>query len=246
MMVASYGPVITTDGLILCLDAANPRSYPGSGTSWFDISGQNNHFTLFNSPTFGSGGFTFNGTNQYAASAANINLTTFDSVTVIIAFRSTNSSVQSLVLEHTVSWNSQPGGFGFGVHSNGDVNVVNSLTTNHFSPSQNSVARNYNFVQNNDWSVHTNIWTRIADPAGRLTYVNNNNLQPFVDGPATTGTGNATTNGLFANAVMYLCCRGGTTGFSPLQVGYLMMYNRKLSAAEVQQHFDALRGRFAI
>jgi hypothetical protein len=245
-MGAFAGPSVVSNGLILCLDAANPRSYPGSGTSWFDLSGSNNHFTLFNSPTFGSGVATFNGINQYAASTANIDLAAFDSITVIIGFRTTTTTTTGLVIEHTISWNTQPGGFGFGAHSNGGFDVINTFTTNHFSPVANSVARNYSFIQNNDWAIHTNIWTRIADPTGRLTYINNNNLQPFVNGPSTTGTGTATANGQFANAVMYLAVRGGTLGFAPLQVGHLLMYSRKLSATEVQQNFDALRGRYGI
>ena len=40
-MTISYNPIIVTSGLGLCLDAGNPRSYPGSGTSWFDVSGNN-------------------------------------------------------------------------------------------------------------------------------------------------------------------------------------------------------------
>jgi hypothetical protein len=43
------GPDIVEDGLILHLDAANGRSYPNTGTGWFDLSGNNNHFQLFNS-----------------------------------------------------------------------------------------------------------------------------------------------------------------------------------------------------
>jgi hypothetical protein len=38
-MGISYNPRIITDGLVLCLDAANRKSYPGSGTTWFDLSG---------------------------------------------------------------------------------------------------------------------------------------------------------------------------------------------------------------
>ena len=37
---------LVTDGLILHLDARNPASYPGSGTTWFDLSGVGNNFTL--------------------------------------------------------------------------------------------------------------------------------------------------------------------------------------------------------
>ena len=45
-MGTSYNPRIVTDGLILCLDAANKRSYPGAGNTWTDLSGRGNHFTL--------------------------------------------------------------------------------------------------------------------------------------------------------------------------------------------------------
>ena len=44
-----HSPSIVRDGLVLCLDAANPKSYPGSGTTWYDLSGNNRNFTLYNS-----------------------------------------------------------------------------------------------------------------------------------------------------------------------------------------------------
>lgn len=45
-MAQNYGPKIITDGLILSLDAADINSYPGSGTTWYDVSGNNYNFTL--------------------------------------------------------------------------------------------------------------------------------------------------------------------------------------------------------
>jgi len=51
-MSVSVNPDIVTDGLVLCLDAANPESYPGAGTRWYDISGQNAHCDSVGSPTF--------------------------------------------------------------------------------------------------------------------------------------------------------------------------------------------------
>jgi hypothetical protein len=63
------GPNIVTDGLVLHLDAANTKSYPGSGTTWFDKSGRGNNGTLTNGPTFSSGNggsIVFDGTNDYA------------------------------------------------------------------------------------------------------------------------------------------------------------------------------------
>lgn len=66
-MANLYGPRIVTDGLVLCLDAGNSKSYPGSGTSWFDLSGSSNNGTLENGPTYSSanyGGIVFDGTND--------------------------------------------------------------------------------------------------------------------------------------------------------------------------------------
>ena len=59
------GPDIVTDGLVLALDAANVKSYPGSGTTWYDLSGNGAHAEAVNMPTWNSNGyFTFDGTND--------------------------------------------------------------------------------------------------------------------------------------------------------------------------------------
>ena len=56
-----------TSGSILYLDASDNSSYNGSGTTWTDLSGQNNHGTITNSPTFSSSTklFTFDGVNDF-------------------------------------------------------------------------------------------------------------------------------------------------------------------------------------
>ena len=58
---------IVSNGLLLNLDASNPGSYSGTGNNWYDLSGNNNHGTLMNSPTYdaASGSIVTNGTNQY-------------------------------------------------------------------------------------------------------------------------------------------------------------------------------------
>ena len=63
-MSLNHSPAIVTDGLVLCLDAANIRSYPKTGTTWSDLAGTNNG-ALTNGPTFdaGNGGsIVFDGT----------------------------------------------------------------------------------------------------------------------------------------------------------------------------------------
>ena len=66
-MAFSHSPKIVTDGLIICLDAADKNSYPGSGTTWTELV-SNNGYSLSNGPTFNSekgGSIDFDGTNDY-------------------------------------------------------------------------------------------------------------------------------------------------------------------------------------
>ena len=80
----NYGPKIITSNLVLSLDAADRNSYPGSGTAWKDMSGNNAHFTLgcagsgCTNPTFGNNAFKTSFT-------ANIdNFASFNSATTAI------------------------------------------------------------------------------------------------------------------------------------------------------------------
>lgn len=67
-MAAYSGPVINTAGLIALYSPANLKSYPGTGTTLYDLTGNNNNANLAVSPTFSNvnnGIFTFNGSSQY-------------------------------------------------------------------------------------------------------------------------------------------------------------------------------------
>ena len=62
------GPDIITQGLVLHLDAADDNSYPGSGNTWYDLSGNSFHANANNLPSYSSlynGCFLFNGTSNY-------------------------------------------------------------------------------------------------------------------------------------------------------------------------------------
>jgi len=70
---SSYIPDVVTTDLTMRLDAANTSSYPGTGTTWTDLSGTQDNITLVNSPTFTSTApayFTFNGSNQRGTGTA--------------------------------------------------------------------------------------------------------------------------------------------------------------------------------
>jgi hypothetical protein len=72
-MTINYGPRVSTQGLVLALDAADRNSYPGSGTTWYDLSGSGNDHTLTGSPTYGSNRFTLNGSSQGFTRATSMN-----------------------------------------------------------------------------------------------------------------------------------------------------------------------------
>ena len=74
------GDNVVTDNMVVYLDAGNNSSYSGSGTSWNDVSGNGNNFTLVNGPTYSSsdgGAIVFDGTNDFAVSATNASFFAF-------------------------------------------------------------------------------------------------------------------------------------------------------------------------
>jgi hypothetical protein len=86
-MAFFHSPNIVTNGLVLAWDAANPKSYPGSGTAIYDLSGNGNNGTLYNGVGFSTnykGVLTFDGTNDYIYSGINMASTNY---TVIGASR---------------------------------------------------------------------------------------------------------------------------------------------------------------
>jgi hypothetical protein len=88
-----YSTIPVTAGLIVHLDAGVTASYSGSGSTWYDLTSNNNDFTLYNSPTYSSGNggkFQFNGSTQYAAGGPN--LSTSDCTVISIHRYATNSN----------------------------------------------------------------------------------------------------------------------------------------------------------
>ena len=63
-MAHHFSPKTVTGGLDFYVDPANPKSYPGTGTSVYDISGKGYEGTLVNGPIHNSTHFTFDGINE--------------------------------------------------------------------------------------------------------------------------------------------------------------------------------------
>lgn len=238
-MALGHNPSIVTSNLLLCLDAANPRSYPGSGSTWYDISGNNNNFTLYNT-TYSSGAINFNGTNAYAATINNLNLGGYNSISVETWFKASTTG-DSMIIEHTPNWNSNTGGWGLYINSTGSAPSVGMMHTNHNSEG----ARNYNLSIGTNWNTQTNIFSIVADNTGRLTY-GNGDLLTFVTGPGYPTSTVTTTGGSFANAILYLASRAGTGGFYNGAISIIRIYGMKLTSSQITQNYLAMRGRYNI
>ena len=89
-MALHHSPHISTDGLILYLDAANPNGL--NGTTFYDLSGNNKHHTIVDNPSFATNppGFVLNGTSQGFSYTGQITLST--NCTVIIFYKSSDNT----------------------------------------------------------------------------------------------------------------------------------------------------------
>lgn len=232
-MSLGHGASIVRDGLVLHLDAANPKSYPGSGTTWYDLSGNSNHFTLINSPAFSGSYFGFDGVDDYARSINNLDLSSYGSVTVEITMRVNSTTGPSgMAFEHSSNWNTSSMGFGLVPNSSGFSYVSNSHHTNQLSGAG---VLNYSGIIGTDIITHTNVWSRVAE-VQRTAYINT----------AVRGSKVTSAYPSFRNDVFYISSRAGTTLFANHRVYDVKVYGRALSESEIKQNFEALRGRYGI
>jgi hypothetical protein len=221
-----------SSGLILDLDATRSTSFTGS--TWKDLSGSGNNFTLYNSPVIAGGAVTFNGT-QYARSTSALNFSTYNSVTVEIILKVTGTPIEAAVFESSANWNTSSGGFGLFANTNGGVVTNNMFHTHHNTESP----RNYIVSTTSEWMSHTNIYSRIADLEGRLTYVNGNLVGFTNDYINYTANGLTQTGaGAFYNGYFYIAARGGSSSFFKGEIVSLRIYNRKLTPAEITSNYN--------
>jgi len=71
-------PSVVTANLSMFLDAGNSSSYPGSGTTWTDLSGNSRNGTLTNGPTYSSadgGSIVFDGTDDFVQCSGSLTVT---------------------------------------------------------------------------------------------------------------------------------------------------------------------------
>jgi hypothetical protein len=223
----NYTGGIVTNGLVLNLDAAKTDSYPGSGTTWRDLSGNSNNGTLINGPTFSGIGkqasIVLDGVDDYVLGSGT-KLTTQG--TIIIWFKTSNTYTNNYLFSLPFNSSNLNGfdlGFGGTTAFRGVIvttigNVILTYTTTYSDDS---------------WHM------------GALTY-SGTTATLYYDGVARTsasitGTLRQTVNGEF-NVGRF----GSFGAYAAASISNVTIYNRALTQQEITQNFNALRGRYGI
>lgn len=245
-MSLGHGTSIVRSGLVLNLDAANPKSYPGSGTAWRDLSGNGNDFTLVGTTYSSSnnGSLVFSGGNSYAsrASAGNfinglgaVTLEMYVKADAIRAddlnglFNSIDPNLSDLVLtlRHDavggISGKANVYKYGAGPIADGTASesAENSLST--------------------DWVHLALVWDKNQNSGADSLYINSQLSTPATQTYSTGNIDNATTAYIGIGSKNTV----GTNSFSG-KISLTRLYNRALTALEIRQNFEALRGRYGV
>jgi hypothetical protein len=218
-MGINYNPRTVTDGLVLALDAANRKSYPGSGTALTDLVNNGNFVTLINGVGYNVDSLSFDGVNDY------------------VLFSSTSLNLYPI----TLSFWATPGGDVINKYVASSLNGYRvSFGTGGISGYYFKSGSNYTLNYDNSYGSGTlgvfSYGTMTVDATGVKFYINGQ----LVGSNSWTGTaGPSTTTEDFKLGVYSSAYRTGN-------IAQVSVYNRALSAAEIQQNFNALRGRFGI
>lgn len=231
----SYNVSVVRNGLVLHLDAANVKSYPGTGTVWNDLSGLGNNGTLVNGPTFSPNYFAFDGVNDncFHSSAP---ITGNSPFTVSGFFYRTGSTLQKGL------WGigGNTGYQGINSYSISGSNLI-SIDLWGATTLQSAVSYDLNSWNYCAWVYRGPVFSR----ANVSLYKNSTEYT----GTALSVARGGETNTPNINLSGIIIGRAGTvdTGYAaPVNISSICFYNRALSASEIQQNFNATRGRYGI
>jgi hypothetical protein len=230
-MAFNYSPRITTDGLVLYLDAANTRSYPGVGTTWTDLSRGENTGTLVNGPTFdaGNGGsIVFDGSNDYVNCGGFLNIT--NNITVQCWVKTSTNTQTTFIGKFNNLTNRRS--YYIGTSTSGtNIQVILSQNGTSFNRYLGDI-------------INDNTWKNVV-----FTF-SSGDISIYINGISDTitkiGTEVITTlHNSNANLLIGAIAEG-TSNFINGSIAQTSIYNRALSSSEVLQNFNATRARFGI
>lgn len=238
-MAYKNGPKIVTNGLVLCLDAALRKSYPGSLNTWYDLSGNGNNGTLVNGVAYDSGNggsLIFDGVDDRVDGT----------ITGSIFTGSFTQSAWIYKLNANQIWQ------GVFTNSSPQTNNTYLMTFGNGSAQApfNSVGANQVGVSGSgiflDIGTHINKWLYITITKTGSTL----NIYCYKDGSLLQTSGTITWNGgNFATTNNYQIGRHWAGGaIVPFQgnISNVLIYNLLLTPQEIQQNYLATKGRFGL
>lgn len=227
-MSCAGGPDLITNGLVLCIDAADKQSYSGSGTIWRDLVGSNNG-TLINGPTYSSannGSIIFDGTDDYVSmpttsSGDSLDFTTQMSFTVWV-FPIVGCGLYIFAKNLNGGYADQQYGCDF---ENNETRFVLS--------GDSTLRSTGNSVPYNTWTNICGVW----NGSKQLIYINGllNAIRDFSTIPTFK-----------PNLFIGWRSNGASNHYFKGRISNLTFYKRALSELEVLQNYKSLKGRFQL
>lgn len=226
-MATFYSPRMITEGLKFCVDAANVRSYPGSGTTWYDISGNGNTATGAGTPTYDSannGSFNLSGGIKYF-DIPNLGLISDITLEAVVNLNSRNGPHQTAICTHP----SYRAGIKLMASYHGSLAVWagNAAGTLDYMASSSGIE---------NAGICYIAATRKATDGTIILYLNGSQVA------TTTGSTGDITSSTGQIGLEY---HSGSYGFNG-KIYVAKAYNQVLTATEISQNFNSLRTRFGI
>ncbi|MDG1941696.1 MAG: LamG domain-containing protein, partial [Flavobacteriaceae bacterium] len=221
-------PEIIQDGLVLYLDTENPNSYPGSGNTWYDLSGNDNDLTLYGDPLFNGeingGVINFDETNDYAQtnSTSVLNRTTYTKIAIFYPRSATKNIIS--------------GSEGSSRHAFWMNGSSNSIRAGHSGSWSQVIYSPGNML--NSWHYSA------------VTFSNTDGFELYYNGTSVGSNSGVTTlpdgNGLIRVGA-YSQGGGDTPGnFFDGYIPVVLVYDRVLNADEIKVNYNYFAERYAL
>jgi hypothetical protein len=230
--VTDFRDIVRT-GLVLDLDAAQPLSYKGTGTTWSDLSGNGNTGTLTNmdSTNFNSanGGYlTFDGTNEYVTCGDPSSLN----------FGTGNFTISFVV--YTTVYGFQGGSY---VGKGNGTTIGFDFRDNSFFVygTLGLIAQGAFAATLNVWEHHTIVYDSSSSP-----YVKFYKNGTYTGGSTTNNSANISSINTSQPFRIGLSVAGGPTRYFNGRMPLVQAYNRALTSTEITQNYNALKHRFGL
>lgn len=239
-MAFNYSPKIVTDGLVFAVDAANKKSYPGSGTTWSDIVGGNSgtltNMDATNHSSTNGGIFTFDGANEYVGFGDVLDLGTND--LTISTWVKLTSNLSTYAMFAGKAFAGTGNRYVFGLDSNEKITTIFADTTS-------------GIVSTGTSALSLNTWymmTAVFDRSGNLSYYINNESDTVAVNPDISSKASSDLQDTVEFRIGSYAQADRTTPLFlfPGNIATTLVYFRTLSSQEVTQNYNALKSRFGL